>query len=136
MTNDTQYEEQEHEIERVFGERKAINKRFLKTCEQKIHSTTSENPSKWVIGKIAFQEFDDVWDNLERIALQLNYSIQNLDHRMQWLEEVAIQLGAKVNSDEIANAVKFTEDFQKQIEETRKRDEAYRRKMEENDLAT
>ncbi len=136
MTDDKQYEEKEREIERVFGERKAINKRFLTTCERRIHSTTSENPTKWVIGKIAFQEFEDVWDNFERLALQLNYSVQNLDHRMQWLEEVAIDLGAKVNSKEIASAVEFAKQFKKQIEETRKSMEAYKRKMAENDLAT
>jgi predicted nucleic acid-binding Zn-ribbon protein len=132
MTDDAQYE-----IEHVFGERKAINKRFLVACEQKIRSTPStENPTKWVIGKLAFQELDDVWDNFERMALTLNYSIQNLDHRMQWLEEVAIKLGAKVNSKEIASAVEFTKEFKRQIEETRKSMEAYKKKMAENDLAT
>jgi len=136
MTDDGQYAEKEREIENVFGERKAINKRLLTTCEQKIRSTPStENPTKWIIGKLAFQELDDVWDNFERMALQLNYSVQNLDHRMKWLEEVAIQLGAKVNSEEIASAVEFTKQFKKQIEETRKSMEAYKRKMAENDLA-
>ena len=120
----------------MFGERKAINKRFLTTCERKIKSTTSENPTKWIIGKLAFQELDDVWENFERLALTLNYSIQNLDHRIQGLENAAIELGVKINSDEIASVAKFAEEFKKQIEESRKKLEEYKRKMAENDLAT
>jgi hypothetical protein len=136
MTDDEQYEEGKREIEHVFGERKAINKKFLSVCERKINSTTSENPTKWIIGKLAFQEFEDVWDNFERIALTLNYSIQNLDHRIQGLENAAIKLGAKINLDEIASVAKFAEDFKKQVDESRKKWAEYKRKMEENDLAT
>jgi len=140
MTDDEEYEEREQEIERVFAERKAINKRFLLACEQNLNKlkskNTTENPTKWIIGKLAFQEFEDVWENFQTIALQLNYSIQNLDHRMQWLEEIAIELGAKVNSKDINEAVDFTKEFKKQIEESRKKLEEYKRKMAENDLAT
>ncbi len=136
MTDDEQYEEGRLEIEHVFGERKAINKKFLTTCERKLHSITSENPTKWVIGKLAFQEFEDVWDNFERIALLLNLSIQNLDHRIKGLENNVTELGGKINSEEIASVAKFAEEFKKQVAESRKKLEEYKRKMEENDLAT
>jgi len=137
MTDDEQYEESRNEIEHVFGERKTINQRFISTCKRKIASTpSSENPTKWVIGKLAFQEFDDVWDHFERIALNLSYSVQNIDHRLQRLENFAIEMGAKINLDEIASAVKFADDFKKQIEESRKNLIEYKRKMAENDLAT
>jgi hypothetical protein len=120
MTNDEQYGEGRQETEYVFEERKAINKKFLSTCERKINETPSSvNPTKWILGKLVFQEFEDVWDNFERIALNFSYSIQNLDHRIQGLENKTSELGTKINSEEIASAVKFTEDFKKQIDESR-----------------
>jgi hypothetical protein len=139
MTTDEQYEEKEKEFAYVFGERKAINKKFLLACERKVNSLAvkeTENPAKWIIGKLAFQELDDIWDNFRILSHNLNYAIQNLDHRIQALEDVAIELDAKVNSKDIASAVKFTKEFKKQIEESRKKLEEYKLKMAENDLAT
>ncbi len=101
-----------------------------------LSANTTENPTKWIIGKVAFQEFEDVWDNFERLSLTLTYSIQNLDRRIQGLESAAIELGAKINSEEITSVAKFAEEFKKQVEESRKKLEEYKRKMAENDLAT
>ena len=139
MTSDEEYEETRQEINHVFGERKTINKKFLSACERKLDSlgsTSVENPTKWIIGKLAFQEFEDVYDNFQRLALNVYHSIQNIDQRIQLLEEVAIELGARVNSDDIKSVARFAEEFRKQIEESRKKLEEYKRKMRENDLAT
>jgi hypothetical protein len=137
MTTDGQYEQRNQEIKNVFGERKSINKKFLATCESKLNSIPqSENATKWIIGKLAFQQFDDVWKNFETIALNMTYAVQNLEHRIEALEKIAIENGAKIDVDEIASVAKFAKDFNKHIEEVKKANAEYKRKMEENDLAT
>jgi hypothetical protein len=136
MTKEQQYEEGRQELQHAFEERKAINKRFLTACESKLSSTTTENPTKYVIGKLAFQEIEDMWDHLERMSLTLSFSIQNLDNRIQYLEGFALEMGAKINLGDIASVAKFAEEFRNHIEESKKKLIDYKRKMEENDLAT
>lgn len=137
MTDDEQYETQKQEINYAFGERKSINKKFLSVCERKIDATpTSENPTKWIIGKLAFQEFEDIWNNFEILSMAMINAIQNLEHRIHALEDTAIKMGAKINPEEIASVSKFAEEFSKHIEEVKKKNAEYKRKMEENDLAT
>jgi hypothetical protein len=100
MTDDEEYEESRKQVEHVFGERKALNKKFLSVCERKLDVMQStENPTKYIIGKIAFQEFEDVWDNFEKIGLTLYYSIQNLDHRIQNLERSVDVIAEETNID-------------------------------------
>jgi len=87
MTDDEEYEEGRRQVKHVFEERKALNKKFLSACERKLDvMPPTENPTKYIIGKLAFQEFEDVWDNLAKVTLTLYYSIQNLDNRIQHLE--------------------------------------------------
>ncbi len=139
MTTDEQYEQARQIIVTVFEERKAINKKFLSACEKKLETLKSEpteNPTKWVIGKLAFQEFDDVFDNLETMGITLFYAVQNIDQRIRRLEKTAIELDTKVNSDDIASVAKFAEEFRKQVAESKKKLEEYKLKMKENDLAT
>lgn len=136
MSQDQQYEEGRKELKYGFEERKTINKKFLTICENKLATSTTENPTKWVIGKLAFQEFEDMWNNLERMTLTLSFSIQNLDKRIQNLENFAVEMGVKINSDDIASVAKFAEEFRSHIEESKKKLVEYKRKMEENDLAT
>jgi hypothetical protein len=136
MADDGKYEKRLQEIKHVFGERKAINKRFLSTCESKVKSvSSSENPTKWIIGKLAFQEFEDVWDNFERLATVMLNSIQNLDQRIHTLESIAVETGS-INPEDIASVAKFAEEFRQHVEETKKKLVEYKQKMEENDLAT
>jgi len=138
-SKDDQYKQARQDLKALYGERKAINKKFLLACESKLNSLTStptENPTKWIIGKLAFQEFDDIWDNFERLTRILSYSIQNLDHRIQGLEAVAVELGSRINSDDITSVAKFAEEFREHVKESKKKLEEYKRKMVENDLAT
>jgi hypothetical protein len=140
MTSDKEYEKSRQEVKRVFEDRKVINKKFLLACERKLgslqSSTTTENPTKWIIGKLAFQEFEDVWDNFERLGIIMFSSIQNVDRRIERLEHIAVDLGGKIKSDDIASVSKFAKEFKQQLEESRKKLEEYKQKMRENDLAT
>ncbi len=136
MTDDNEYEDKLQEVKTVYEERKMLNKRFLSACERNVHSTpASENPTKWVIGKVTFQELNDVWDNFERVSLFMVLSIQNLDHRIQALENVAVDVGS-INREDITSVAKFAQEFREHVEESKKKLAEYKRKMEENDLAT
>ena len=136
MTEDELYNERIIEMIHVYGERKVINKKFLSACEKKLESIpSSENPTKWVIGKLAFQELDDVWDNFEKLGLLMINSLQHLDQRIQALEIIAVDNGT-INSKDIADVAKFAEEFRAHVEETKKKLVEYKRKMKENDLAT
>ena len=142
MTDEKSYEEGRKEIIKIFEARIAANRKLCETYE-KLANNTDATPvvkSLGLMGMATTDEFAYLYDGFEKMFLSLSEAFQKIEQRFERLEKATIELGGKINFDEIASVAKFAQDWNKLVartgEESKKKLEEYKRKMKENDLAT
>jgi uncharacterized protein YdcH (DUF465 family) len=100
MTDDKNYEEGRKVLKDGFEERKAFNKRNMLVCERKRDSAIRPQvESHWALGKLTFQQFEDVYDNFEKLFMNLSEKLQSVDHRIENLEESIDKIAKETNVD-------------------------------------
>lgn len=118
-----------------------------------MHGEVANARSYHAFASLTFSELAFIYEHFSWLVCRdVEMAYDNLK-RMRILEEMINEVGEKsgadlsklnselesiktnVNSEEIAKVAKFAVDFNNHIEESKKRVEEYKRKMEENDLA-
>ena len=136
----TTHEEGRALLRKIYAEKKEFNKRYQIIFEAREKASLMDDIPRaktfHALAAVTFRSFVDVYDTLEKLSIVVSESVENLDKRLMNLEKAIEDLGGKINSDNIVAVAKFAADFNKQVAESKKELEQYKRKMAENDLAT
>jgi hypothetical protein len=136
----TSQEEGREILKKIYEDKKAYNKknelRVLDMYNRDKIGDAPEAKAFHALSVYSFRTFVDLYDSIERLTLTTSEAIELMNKRLGDVEKSVKELGGQINNDNIIAVAKFAEEFQKQIEESKRNAEVYKRKMMENDLAT
>ena len=136
----TSQEEGRETLRKIYEDKKAYNRknelRVLDMYNRDKQGEAPEAKAFHALSVYSFRTFVDLYDSLERITMTISESVELMNKRLSEVERAVKELGGQINNDNIVAVAKFAEEFRKQVEESKKTAEAYKRKMAENDLAT
>ena len=140
MTLKEKYKDDYKKFNAIFQPRKDINETVKAVAHENIMTVSSDTVasahSHWALVGFTSSQFLDVYDNLEQLSVFVRNSLRQINERIAQLEKATKELGGKISSDDITSVAKFAQDFNNQIEESKKKLIEYKKKMKENDLAT